>query len=161
MLAEKKESIVRLAQKEDFTALLALRKKFALFEARLDRNIDYSRPVKDRIEKELALSLEGGNNDIYFVCTAGGDLSGYLRLSFYPDFSGTGFLGEIFVREKFRNQQIATLLVEGAEKLLKERRYKKIRAMVSKKNNPAIRFFKKFSFRQTKPTTLIFEKELS
>ncbi|MBI4162227.1 MAG: GNAT family N-acetyltransferase [Candidatus Aenigmarchaeota archaeon] len=85
-------------------------------------------------------------NNFYFVAEVDNIVVGCLRASVVD--IDLAEIRNICVEERFRNQGIATQLLQAALNILKEKHMRKIVARTIAWNDKAIKFFKTFGFEQ-------------
>ncbi len=126
---------IRTAEKNDFPAVLSLIKELALFEKAPEKVTNSVEQMKE--EKDLFKALVVEKND--------GEIIGF-ALYYFVYYTWVGkslYLDDLYVKEKYRGNQIGGALLDKVIKFGKENNCKRIRWQVLNWNKPAIEFYKK------------------
>src|SRR3989344_2618583 len=126
---------IRLAQEKDAVSIADIIKKHYEedYMGYVTFNENY---VKEKMKR----------NNFYFVAEIDDNVIGCLRASVVD--IDLAEIRNICVEERYRNQGIATQLLEAAMQLLKEKKMRKIVARTIAWNDKALKFFKSFGFEQ-------------
>ena len=126
---------IRLAQEKDAVSIADIIKKHYEedYMGYVTFNENY---VKEKMKR----------NNFYFVAEIDDNVIGCLRACVVD--IDLAEIRNICVEERYRNQGIATQLLEAAMQLLKEKKMRKIVARTIAWNDKALKFFKSFGFEQ-------------
>lgn len=126
--------LIRKANEKDFPAIIALIKKFAVFQ---------KTPEKVSITLEQMIQ----DKDIFqcLVAVSDDEIAGFGTYFFtYHSWSGKGLhLDDLYVKESFRKTGTGKKLLDNIINLAKEEKCKNVRWMVSAWNLNAIDFYKR------------------
>lgn len=136
---------IRKAKKEDFEEYLKLKRA---------EEKDYSEIIgkkiikpKDNILKREFNEALKSKKHLVLVVEKDKHLMGYLHGTYFSNpYDKGGYVEDIFVTNNFRRKGVASKLIKEFVKILKDKKYKKIRLSVNTKNIGAIRLYKKLGF---------------
>lgn len=136
---------IRQAKNSDFNEHLKLKR---------EEENDYSkfigkkipRPASKVLKKEFKEALSSKNH-LILVVEENKELIGYIHGMYYTNpYSKWGYIEDVFVLREFRRKGIASRLIKEFIRILKKRRYNKIRLSVNIDNTRAIKVYKKLGF---------------
>lgn len=147
------------AQKTDLDKIVNLR----LLAQQNTASLDEDTVVSKKTEKELKEITEHELNDpriIYLLAMENEEPIAFVILSFASEVDKSAYLGEIFVKEEYRNQGLGGNLINEAMEIAKDKGLKKIRISVAKNNLSAQNLYRQLGFLPKEREYLLFEKEL-
>ena len=142
---------IRKATIKDFEKLKKIRTEFYLWECKRDlrSNPDYaSKGLGARLGRNLKQ-----NNILFPIAEKNSEIVAYLGAEIlknpaWVNFKKRGHIFNIYVRPKYRNKNIATLLIKEALKWFKSNNVSDLMIMAYENNHVAKRIYKKFGFRK-------------
>ena len=143
---------IKRAKEEDVKTLLEFSKKLNEFERRFYGNYKSFEEVKDFVRRFFEKGLKR-EKSIFLIAKIKGKAIGMAYgwevkpLPFFKE-RRMGYIGEIWVEEKFRRKGVGKKLMEKMLEWFKERGIKWVRADVLSNNKEAIEFYKKLGFRE-------------
>lgn len=149
---------IRRASIADFKPLLDLLTESEKSEARFDLTIRPSEASKKSLKQALEVDLRGKSEKVYFVVEGKGELLGFACVNKSKSTPEIGWIGEIFVKEKFRRRGVATKLIKKATIYLRGLRKKFARLAVHRLNKRAQRLYKKVDFYKRPAEYFVLEK---
>lgn len=112
------------------------------FQYDLEKNTTYS---VDDIKRAIK-----NNDTICLVAIVKNHLAGFIIRTFHPFFN-EDYLSEIFVKDRYRKNGIAQLLIDESRKIMKSRGVEWTWSLVQTKNKRMQRFLEKNGFKRGKP----------
>ncbi|MFH0798078.1 MAG: GNAT family N-acetyltransferase [Candidatus Woesearchaeota archaeon] len=147
---------IRSASKEDFEEYFKLESEFTEHNNRTASIEDFKyRLIKSKIKKNFIRKL-GQKKKLFLVLEDDDGLQGYLfgeveklsRFGYKYNVDNIGYLENCFIRKNHRGKGYFSIMTDKFFKWLKSKKIKYCALHVSVTNEPAIKAYKKYDFKQ-------------
>ncbi len=142
--------IIRVALPEDITSIARLWLKFMEYNARFDDSFLVKPRIQSRFAREILDRLSDPNYRIA-VAEVDGEIVGYSfsyisRKPYFFRLGKFGFIGDVFVLDKFRRRGIGKMLAEDAHQFFRRLNVKQVELLVATQNVETIKFWEKLGY---------------
>jgi ribosomal protein S18 acetylase RimI-like enzyme len=141
---------IRVAMPEDVVAISKLWLKFMEYNVKFNRSFEVKSKIVGRSARELEQRLSDPNYHLA-VAEIDGGIVGYClsyisKKPYFFKLGKFGFIGDLFVLDKYRRNGIGTLLVEDAHAFFRRKKIRQVELLVANKNVNTIKFWEKLGY---------------
>jgi len=151
---------INIAKKNDLNKNVILRFLAQKYTADFDKDVIISKKTKQDLARLTKQEFKDPRIT-YLLVTKKNNPIGFAILSVAPEIDNTAFIGELFIKTKYRHQGIGRQLIKKTTELVTKKGIKNLRVTVALKNKSAQKFYKKFGFSIKKRDYLLMEKPLN
>lgn len=151
---------VSLAKQPDLKEFAKIRLLAHKYSAQFDKNVIISKDTPFKLA-ELTKKEFKDQRMIYLLAREGSELLGIAIISIATDIDRAAFLGELFVKEEYRQKGVGRKLIETAEEIVKKKGLNKLHITVAGNNKKAQNFYHNFGFYRKKRDYILLEKNLA
>jgi ribosomal protein S18 acetylase RimI-like enzyme len=144
------KAVIRVAIAKDVVTISKLWLKFMEYNTKFDRSFEVKHKIAGRFARELKQRLIDPNYHLV-VAEVDSEIVGYClsyisKKPYFFKLGRFGFIGDLFVLEKYRQHGIGTLLVENTHSFFRRKKVKRVELLVANKNVDTIRFWERLGY---------------
>lgn len=150
---------INIAKKSDLKEFAKLRFLAHKYSAKFDKDIIISADTQQKLAKLTEKEFEDPRIT-YLIVRGGRELVGIAILSLAKGIDKSAFLGELFIKEKYRHEGVGKELIEEIMKIVNKQGINSLKVTVSFSNREAQNFYSNFGFHRKKRRYVLLEKRL-